>query len=274
MTEPKDIAVFLIEDGKPANQLHTPSWCSGIFQDDHDLEAPVSSHYIGFRWKTSFCLRCMIPPSLSFPAPFEAVAIDIFVNGKHFRTSLMSKDGIKINGEAREFGGRLREGSTTYEKLKFAEPDQFVGQIKAVIGLLEVQRAEPSASTRRKIRSRARRSNVSNTSRAGNTARGAGKVTQGDHEAAGKVEGASCRWSGNFGEAVAKQETTVHEMGKQMVKIEGQMIEELQRARKQLETIAANATDRLQRSYADARLTPFLPHNDSWAFTARLTFQD
>jgi hypothetical protein len=65
-------------------------------------------------------------------------------------------------------------------------------------------------------------------------------------------------------EAVAKQEQTVHEMGKQMVEIKEQMTQELQRAREQLETIATNATDGPQRSYADVtRLTPFLPHNDS-----------
>ncbi|GKU07518.1 unnamed protein product, partial [Fusarium langsethiae] len=64
-------------------------------------------------------------------------------------------------------------------------------------------------------------------------------------------------------EAVAKQEQTVHEMGKQMVEMKEQMTEELQRAREQLETIATNATDGPQRSYADVtRLTPFLPHND------------
>ncbi|KAH7460169.1 hypothetical protein FOMA001_g19697 [Fusarium oxysporum f. sp. matthiolae] len=70
-------------------------------------------------------------------------------------------------------------------------------------------------------------------------------------------------------EAVAKQEQTVHEMGKQMAEIKEQMTEELQRAREQLETIAANAMDGPQRSYADVtRLTPFLPHNDSRTLAA------
>jgi hypothetical protein len=70
-------------------------------------------------------------------------------------------------------------------------------------------------------------------------------------------------------EAVAKQEETVYEMGKQMVEIKEQMTEELQRVREQLETIATNATDGPQRSYADVtRLTPFLPHNDSRTLVA------
>jgi hypothetical protein len=70
-------------------------------------------------------------------------------------------------------------------------------------------------------------------------------------------------------EAVAKQEETMHEMGKQMVEMEERMTEELQRAREQLETIATNATDGPQRSYADiTRLTPFLPHNDSRTLAA------
>ncbi|KAF6525889.1 hypothetical protein HZS61_011684 [Fusarium oxysporum f. sp. conglutinans] len=70
-------------------------------------------------------------------------------------------------------------------------------------------------------------------------------------------------------EAVAKQEQTVYEMGKQMVEIKDQMTEELQRVREQLETIATNATDGPQRSYADVtRLTPFLPHNDSRTLAA------
>ncbi|RKL22256.1 hypothetical protein BFJ72_g14711 [Fusarium proliferatum] len=70
-------------------------------------------------------------------------------------------------------------------------------------------------------------------------------------------------------EAVAKQEETVHEMGKQMMEIKDQMTEELQRVREQLETIAANAADGPQRSYADVtRLTPFLPHNDSRTLAA------
>ncbi|KAG7000436.1 Retrovirus-related Pol polyprotein from type-1 retrotransposable element R1 [Fusarium oxysporum f. sp. conglutinans] len=70
-------------------------------------------------------------------------------------------------------------------------------------------------------------------------------------------------------EAVAKQEETVYEMGKQMVEIKEQMTEELQRVREQLETIATNATDGPQRSYADVtRLTPFLPHNDSRTLAA------
>ncbi|KAI8417089.1 hypothetical protein FOFC_03402 [Fusarium oxysporum] len=70
-------------------------------------------------------------------------------------------------------------------------------------------------------------------------------------------------------EAVAKQEEIVHEMGKQMMEIKDQMTEELQRAREQLETIATNATDGPQRSYADVtRLTPFLPRNDSRTLAA------
>ncbi|KAL9572083.1 hypothetical protein ACKAV7_003800 [Fusarium commune] len=70
-------------------------------------------------------------------------------------------------------------------------------------------------------------------------------------------------------EAVAKQEETVREMGKQMVEIKDQMTEELQRVREQLETIAANAMDGPQRSYADVtQLTPFLPHNDSRTLAA------
>ncbi|GKU14944.1 unnamed protein product, partial [Fusarium langsethiae] len=70
-------------------------------------------------------------------------------------------------------------------------------------------------------------------------------------------------------EAVAKQEETMHEMGKQMVEMEERMTEELQRAREQLETIATNATDGPQRSYADVtRLTPFLPHNNSRTLAA------
>ncbi|CVL08089.1 uncharacterized protein FMAN_09615 [Fusarium mangiferae] len=70
-------------------------------------------------------------------------------------------------------------------------------------------------------------------------------------------------------EAVAKQEKTVHEMGKQMVEIKEQMTEELQRVREQLKTIATNAMDGPQRSYADATLlTPFLPHNDSRTLVA------
>ncbi|KAG7402750.1 hypothetical protein Forpe1208_v016984 [Fusarium oxysporum f. sp. rapae] len=70
-------------------------------------------------------------------------------------------------------------------------------------------------------------------------------------------------------EAVAKQEETVREMGKQMVEIKDQMTEELQCVREQLETIAANATDGPQRSYADVtRLTSFLPHNDSRTLAA------
>jgi uncharacterized coiled-coil protein SlyX len=61
-------------------------------------------------------------------------------------------------------------------------------------------------------------------------------------------------------EAVAKQEETVHEMGKQMVEIKEQITEKLQRVREELETIATNATDGSQRSYADVtRLTPFMP---------------
>jgi len=52
-------------------------------------------------------------------------------------------------------------------------------------------------------------------------------------------------------EAVAKQEETMHEMGKQMVEMKERMTEELQQARKQLETIATNTMDGPQRSYAD-----------------------
>ncbi|KAI8416573.1 hypothetical protein FOFC_02885 [Fusarium oxysporum] len=52
-------------------------------------------------------------------------------------------------------------------------------------------------------------------------------------------------------EAVAKQEETVHDMGKQMVEIKDQIAEEVQRVREQLETIAANATGGPQRSYFD-----------------------
>ncbi|KAK6721111.1 hypothetical protein SNK04_000008 [Fusarium graminearum] len=69
-------------------------------------------------------------------------------------------------------------------------------------------------------------------------------------------------------EVVAKQEETMHEMGKQMVEMKERMTEELQRAREQLEIIAASATDGPQRSYAVTRLTPFLPHNDSRTLAA------
>jgi seryl-tRNA synthetase len=70
-------------------------------------------------------------------------------------------------------------------------------------------------------------------------------------------------------EAVAKQEETMREMGKQMVEMKERMTEELQQAREQLETIATSATDGPQRSYADiTRLTPFLPHNDSRTLAA------
>ncbi|RKK45061.1 hypothetical protein BFJ69_g18273 [Fusarium oxysporum] len=70
-------------------------------------------------------------------------------------------------------------------------------------------------------------------------------------------------------EAVAKQEETVHKMGKQMMEIKDQMTEELQRVREWLETIVTNAMDGPQRSYADVtRLTPFLPHNDSRTLAA------
>jgi hypothetical protein len=70
-------------------------------------------------------------------------------------------------------------------------------------------------------------------------------------------------------EAVAKQEETMHEMGKQMVEMKERMTEELQQAREQLETITASTTDGPQRSYADVtRLTPFLPHNDSRTLAA------
>ncbi|EXM13838.1 hypothetical protein FOTG_17727 [Fusarium oxysporum f. sp. vasinfectum 25433] len=55
----------------------------------------------------------------------------------------------------------------------------------------------------------------------------------------------------------------------QHVEIKDQMTEELQRVREQLETIATNAMDGPQRSYADvARLIPFLPHNDSRTLAA------
>ncbi|EXM12445.1 hypothetical protein FOTG_19053 [Fusarium oxysporum f. sp. vasinfectum 25433] len=69
-------------------------------------------------------------------------------------------------------------------------------------------------------------------------------------------------------EAVAKQEETVHDIGKQMVEMKDQMAEELQRVLEQLETIAANATDRSQRSYTDATRHPFSPNNDSWTLAA------
>ncbi|EGU72236.1 hypothetical protein FOPG_19740 [Fusarium oxysporum f. sp. conglutinans race 2 54008] len=69
-------------------------------------------------------------------------------------------------------------------------------------------------------------------------------------------------------EAVAKQGETVHEMCKQMVEIKDQLAEELQRVLEQLETIAANATDRSQRSYTDVTRHPFLPHDDSWTLAA------
>ncbi|EGU73676.1 hypothetical protein FOPG_19361 [Fusarium oxysporum f. sp. conglutinans race 2 54008] len=51
-------------------------------------------------------------------------------------------------------------------------------------------------------------------------------------------------------EVVAKQEQTMHEMGKQMVKIKKNMAEKLQRVREQLETIVFNAAEEPQRSYA------------------------
>ncbi|EXL63590.1 hypothetical protein FOPG_20136 [Fusarium oxysporum f. sp. conglutinans race 2 54008] len=69
-------------------------------------------------------------------------------------------------------------------------------------------------------------------------------------------------------EAVAKQGETVHDMGKPMVEIKDQMAQELQRVLEQLETIAANATDRSQRSYTDATRRPFSPHDDSWTLAA------
>ncbi|KNB15763.1 hypothetical protein FOXG_14166 [Fusarium oxysporum f. sp. lycopersici 4287] len=68
-------------------------------------------------------------------------------------------------------------------------------------------------------------------------------------------------------EAVAKQEET-EDMGKQVVEIKVQMAEELQRVLEQLETIAANATDRSQRSYTDVTRHPFSPHDDSWTLAA------
>lgn len=65
-------------------------------------------------------------------------------------------------------------------------------------------------------------------------------------------------------EIVKRQEETVQEMGRQVVEIKKQMTEELQQAREQLETIATNATDGPQRSYADiTRSTPFPQHNSS-----------
>ncbi|KAG7403568.1 hypothetical protein Forpe1208_v016222 [Fusarium oxysporum f. sp. rapae] len=69
-------------------------------------------------------------------------------------------------------------------------------------------------------------------------------------------------------EAVAKQEETVHDIGKQMVEMRDQMAEELQRVLEQLETIAVSATDRSQRSYTDATRHPFSPHDDSWTLAA------
>ncbi|EXM12326.1 hypothetical protein FOTG_19172 [Fusarium oxysporum f. sp. vasinfectum 25433] len=69
-------------------------------------------------------------------------------------------------------------------------------------------------------------------------------------------------------EAVAKQGETVHEMYKQTVEMKDQMAEEVRRVLEQLETIAANATDRSQRSYTDATRHPFSPHDDSWTLAA------
>ncbi|KAH7464199.1 hypothetical protein FOMA001_g17891 [Fusarium oxysporum f. sp. matthiolae] len=47
------------------------------------------------------------------------------------------------------------------------------------------------------------------------------------------------------------------------------MTEEIQQVREELETIATNATDGPQRSYADVtRLPPFLPQNDSRTLAA------
>ncbi|EGU71763.1 hypothetical protein FOPG_19573 [Fusarium oxysporum f. sp. conglutinans race 2 54008] len=53
-------------------------------------------------------------------------------------------------------------------------------------------------------------------------------------------------------EAVAKQEGTVHDMGKPTVEIKDQMAEEVQSVHEQLETIAANAKGGPQRSYSDS----------------------
>ncbi|KAM6504661.1 hypothetical protein FSOLCH5_15522 [Fusarium solani] len=65
-------------------------------------------------------------------------------------------------------------------------------------------------------------------------------------------------------EIVKRQEEMVQEMGRQVVEIKKQMTEELQQAREQLETIATNATDGPQRSYADiTRSTPFPEHNSA-----------
>ncbi|RKK89890.1 hypothetical protein BFJ68_g16601 [Fusarium oxysporum] len=50
-------------------------------------------------------------------------------------------------------------------------------------------------------------------------------------------------------EVVAKQELTVHEMGKQMVKVKKNMAEKLQRVREQIETIVSYAAEEPQRSY-------------------------
>ncbi|EXK24294.1 hypothetical protein FOMG_18971 [Fusarium oxysporum f. sp. melonis 26406] len=56
-------------------------------------------------------------------------------------------------------------------------------------------------------------------------------------------------------EVVAKQELTVHEMGKQMVKIKKNMAEKLQRVREQIETIVSNAAEEPQRSTVPALTT-------------------
>ncbi|RKL03356.1 hypothetical protein BFJ70_g17279 [Fusarium oxysporum] len=65
-------------------------------------------------------------------------------------------------------------------------------------------------------------------------------------------------------ELVKRQKATMQDMSREMVEIKKLMTEETQQVREELETIATNATDGPQRSYADVtRLPPFLPHNDS-----------
>ncbi|KAF4439265.1 Ras family, other [Fusarium austroafricanum] len=66
--------------------------------------------------------------------------------------------------------------------------------------------------------------------------------TQGNKKTAVVGSTKKCVWR-ELKEAIAKQEETVHEIGKQIVEIKDQMTEELQQVRKQLETIAANAID-------------------------------
>jgi hypothetical protein len=62
---------------------------------------------------------------------------------------------------------------------------------------------------------------------------------------------------------VARQEETMHEMGKQMVEIKDQMTGELQQLREQLETISTCATNGSQRSYADITRSIPLPLQDN-----------